>query len=167
MILIIYEVWYYWVSQVALVAKNRPANVRDMRLIPGSGRSPGGGHRTHSNILAWRIPWTEEPGRLQSMGSQRVGHNWSNLACTHDILKMILIIINLLIKYVSSKPTKTEIQPSHYSQKKNNAFSDSFQKFLHLHYLKALYFVEGSLGKINRKLIFFFFLKAAVLGIDC
>ena len=30
---------------------------------------------THSNILAWRIPWTEEPGRLQSMGSQRVGHD--------------------------------------------------------------------------------------------
>ena len=30
---------------------------------------------THSGILAWEIPWTEEPGRLQSMGSQRVGHN--------------------------------------------------------------------------------------------
>jgi len=30
---------------------------------------------THSSILAWRIPWTEEPGRLQPMGSQRVGHN--------------------------------------------------------------------------------------------
>ena len=33
------------------------------------------GMGTHSNILAWRIPWTEEPSRLQSMGSQRVGHN--------------------------------------------------------------------------------------------
>ena len=32
---------------------------------------------THSSILAWRIPWREEPGRLQSMGSQRVGHNWA------------------------------------------------------------------------------------------
>ena len=31
---------------------------------------------THSNILAWRIPWTEEPGRLKFMGLQRVGHNW-------------------------------------------------------------------------------------------
>ena len=31
---------------------------------------------THSSILAWKIPWMEEPGRLQSMGSQRVGHNW-------------------------------------------------------------------------------------------
>ena len=32
---------------------------------------------THSSILAWRIPWTEEPGGLQSMGSQRVGHDWT------------------------------------------------------------------------------------------
>ena len=35
---------------------------------------------THSSILAWRVPWTEEPGGLQSMGSQRVGHDCSNLA---------------------------------------------------------------------------------------
>ena len=31
---------------------------------------------THSSILSWKTPWTEEPGRLQSMGLQRVGHNW-------------------------------------------------------------------------------------------
>ena len=37
---------------------------------------------THSSILAWRIPWTEEPGGLQSIGSHRVGHNWSNVAHT-------------------------------------------------------------------------------------
>ena len=36
---------------------------------------------THSSILAWRIPWMGEPGGLLSMGSHRVGHNWSNLAC--------------------------------------------------------------------------------------
>ena len=42
------------------------------------------GMATHSSILGWRIPWTEEPGRLQSMGSQRVGHEWSDWAhaCT-------------------------------------------------------------------------------------
>ena len=66
---------------VALVVKNPPANVEDVRdagLIPESGRSPGEGHETHSSILAWRIPWTEEPGRLQSIGSvgsQRVRHD--------------------------------------------------------------------------------------------
>ena len=46
-----------------------------MDSIPGSGRSPGGGMATHSSILAWRSPWTEKPGGLQSMGSQRVGHD--------------------------------------------------------------------------------------------
>ena len=34
---------------------------------------------THSSTLAWKIPWTEEPGRLQSMGSQRVGYDWATL----------------------------------------------------------------------------------------
>ena len=38
---------------------------------------------THSSILAWRIPWTEEPGPLWPMGLQRVGDNWSELACVH------------------------------------------------------------------------------------
>ena len=38
------------------------------------------GMAIQSSVLAWRIPWTEEPGRLQSMGSQRVRHNWSDLA---------------------------------------------------------------------------------------
>ena len=37
---------------------------------------------THSSILAWRTPWTEEPGGLQSMGSHRVGHDLSGLGCT-------------------------------------------------------------------------------------
>ena len=41
------------------------------------------GMRIHSNILAWKIPWTEKPGGLQSIGSQRVGHNWSDYADTH------------------------------------------------------------------------------------
>ena len=63
---------------MVLVVKNLPANpgdIREMGLIPGLGRSPEEGMATHSNILAWRIPWTEEPGRLQSTGSQRVRHD--------------------------------------------------------------------------------------------
>ena len=38
---------------------------------------------TYSSILAWRIPWSEEPGGLRSMGSQKAGQDWSELACTH------------------------------------------------------------------------------------
>ena len=44
------------------------------------------GMATHSSILAWSIPWTEEPGGLQSMGLQRVWHNWSDLALTHGCM---------------------------------------------------------------------------------
>ena len=47
----------------------------DSGSIPGLRISPGGGMAAYSSILAWRIPWTEDPGRLQSMGAQRVGHN--------------------------------------------------------------------------------------------
>ena len=66
------------VSQVALVVKYPSASAGDVggaSSILASGRSFGGGHGTHSSILASRIPWTEEPGGLQSMGSQRVGHD--------------------------------------------------------------------------------------------
>ena len=109
---------HQWVSQVALVVKNLPANAGDTRdagLISGLRRSPGEGNdnllqyswvslvvqmiknppamqeiwvpslgqedsleegmASHSSILAWRIPWTEEPGGLQSVGSQ----SWTRL----------------------------------------------------------------------------------------
>ena len=52
--------------------KNPPANAGDEGSNSGSGRSPGGGHATHSSVLAWEIPGTEEPGGLQTRGLQRV-----------------------------------------------------------------------------------------------
>ena len=56
------------------MVKNSPANARDIRdvdLIPGWGSCSGGGHATHSSTLAWRIPWAEESGGLQPIGSQK------------------------------------------------------------------------------------------------
>ena len=50
-------------------------HARDLGSIPGSERSSGEGNGNHSSILAWKIPWTEEPGGLHSMGSQRVRHD--------------------------------------------------------------------------------------------
>ena len=60
------------------VVKNLPASAGDAGdagLIPGLGRSPGEGNGNPPQYLAWRIPWTEEPGGLQSMRSQGVGHD--------------------------------------------------------------------------------------------
>jgi len=57
------------------VVKNPPANAEDAGSIPGSGRSPGKEMATHSSSLAWEIPWTEGPGGLQYLRSQRVRHN--------------------------------------------------------------------------------------------
>ena len=106
-----------WASLVVQMVKNSPASAGDPGSIPGSGRSPGGGHgeplqyswaplvpqilnnppamletwvqslgwedlleegmATHSSLLAWRIPWTEEPGGLQSIGLQK---SWTRLS---------------------------------------------------------------------------------------
>ena len=49
---------------------------------------------TYSTTLAWRIPWTEEHGGLWSIGSQRVGHDWSNLACRPIIFCTLIISFN-------------------------------------------------------------------------
>ena len=60
--------------------KNLPA-MQETRVWPLGQEDPlKKGMATHSSILDWRIPWTEEPRGLQSMGSQRVGHDWSNSA---------------------------------------------------------------------------------------
>ena len=58
-----------------LDGKASACNLGDLGAIPGLGRSPGEEMAIHSSTLAWKIPWTEEPGGLQSVGSQRVGHD--------------------------------------------------------------------------------------------
>ena len=72
------------------MVKNPPTNAADVRNM-GSAllwEDPlEEGMATHFSILAWRIPWIEETGELQSMGSQRVGHNLSNLAHTQGNCK--------------------------------------------------------------------------------
>ena len=69
------------------VVKNLPnsaGDVRDTGLSLGREDPPEMGMATHSSILAWRIPWTEEPGGLQSIGLQRVRHNCSDIGHIHS-----------------------------------------------------------------------------------
>ena len=55
--------------------KESACTARDLDSISGLGRSLEKEMVTHSSVLAWRIPWTEKSGRLQSMGKQRIGHD--------------------------------------------------------------------------------------------
>ena len=77
--------------------------------VPSLGREDPleEGMATYSNILDWRIPWTEEIGGLQSIESQRVGHNWRYLACTHtdkwDLIKLFV---------QQKKPSTKQRQPT-------------------------------------------------------
>ena len=83
--------WLYimpWevVASVVQMVKNLPA-MQETRVWSLGREDPlEKGMAIHSSILAWRIPWTEELGRLQFMGSQRVGHNWATNTTTATIL---------------------------------------------------------------------------------
>ena len=96
-------------SQRVRVMKKLPAKTgdgRDSGLIPGLGRSPGRGHVVYSSILVWGTPWTEEPGGLQSMGSQRVERDWSDLAISTRT-ESVLIIIVIRIRFKRSSSSKS------------------------------------------------------------
>ena len=67
----------YWVAPVAQTVKNTPAWWETWVQSLGWEYPIEEGMATHSSILTWRIPWTEEPGEIQSMGLQRVGHDWA------------------------------------------------------------------------------------------
>ena len=71
------QILYINASLVAQMLKSLPAMLEAWVQSLGQEDPLEKGMATHSNILAWKIPWIEEPGRLQPMGSQRVGHNWA------------------------------------------------------------------------------------------
>ena len=79
------DLYFQWGFQVVLVVKNLLANAgnsREVRWIPGMGRSPGEANDNPPSVLAREIPWPEESGGLQSLGLQRIGHD-SVCMCAH------------------------------------------------------------------------------------
>ena len=73
-----YPLWYFGASLAAQTGENLPA-IQETWVWSLDWDDPlEKAKATHSSILAWGIPWTEEPGRLQSMGWQRVRHNWAS-----------------------------------------------------------------------------------------
>ena len=87
-----------------LVVKNLSANVgylRDASSILELGKYLEESMKIHYSILAWRVPWTEEPGGLQFIGLQRFRHDWSDLVLTHIIpmwSRNWLTILRVLLK---------------------------------------------------------------------
>ena len=81
--------------------KKLPAlqKMQDMGLTPGSGRSFGGGRATHLSIRAWRIPWTEEPGRLQSVGHTELDTlKWLSMSAMAGLgFLEVLVVKNLSV----------------------------------------------------------------------
>ena len=71
--------------------KESACNEGDLGSIPGLGKSLEKERATHPSILAWRIPWTEKPGRLQSLGLQRVRYDWETFTHTHFLWNIHLI----------------------------------------------------------------------------
>ena len=96
-----------WLTQASLVAqmiKNLPA-VWETQVQSLCWENPlGKGMATHTSILAWTVPWTEEPGRLQSMGLQKVGLDWNDWQPTVGIYACKLISLKLLIFGVIHTP---------------------------------------------------------------
>ena len=98
-----------WASPVVLEVKNPAANggdIRDSGLILGSGRSLGGvlAWRIHSSILAWRIPWTEEPG-----GLPRVAKSQTQLS-THTCELSRSVAHGILVPQPGIEPTSPELE---------------------------------------------------------
>ena len=88
-------------SLVAHTVKNLPAMQETQVLSLGWEDILKKGMATHFSILAWRIPWTEEPGRLQSMGSQRVRHDWATNTFTLPHYAWLLFLSSSLCRNVS------------------------------------------------------------------
>ena len=87
-----------WASLVALMVKNLPTIPKTWVRSLDQEDPLEKRMATHSSILAWRIPWTEEPSGLESMGSQRVGHDWATNITT-TCWKFYFRKVNLMVVY--------------------------------------------------------------------
>ena len=75
--------------------KNLPADVGDVDLILGQNDPLEEEMAIHSCVLAWRVPWIGEPGGLQSVGSQRVGHDLATTQTPVAVLRLLVVVPSL------------------------------------------------------------------------
>ena len=100
--------------------KESACSVGDLGSIPGLRRPLEEVTATHSSILAWRIPWTEEPGGLQSMGLQRVGYDWVTKHSTATLYMFPVYNIKYILTawnyYMTSRNTQSWNRPKNVCQ---------------------------------------------------
>ena len=97
----IYLTIYLRTSLVARTVKNPPAMQETQVQSLGWEDPLENGMTSHSSILAWRIPWTEEPGKLQSMGLQRVRHDWATNTFTLTLNNYYFIVEWMSVSHLS------------------------------------------------------------------
>ena len=119
------------------------------RNSEGSGKYPGVGNSHRSSILAWKIPWKEEPGHLQAVGSQRVKHDW---ACTHRHRHLCLCLQSL--EWEPNKALRIicgfcyfwkKIQINHFKLK----YISYTQKFSFEHYILVIAYLYSCVAIIT------------------
>ena len=136
-----------WASHGAQWVKNLPAvlEIQETRVRSLCWEDPSEeGMVTHSSILAWGIPRTEEPGEPQSVGSQRMGHDWSDLALMHATIswawlyvKCISCIIYSSEKYCKQSPFYRSLCPWMWASWGQQRFG-SFLKHMSWHLAEGL-----------------------------
>ena len=98
---------YSWGNTGSWDSKQSACNAGDLASIPGLGRSPGEGNGTHSSMLAWKIPWTEGPGGIQSMELQ--SHKTERLTHVYWKTQSTLIFFKWMPKKVQLEPLLTSL----------------------------------------------------------
>ena len=87
---------------VVLMVKNPSVNAGDIGSIMAREHLLEEALASHSSILAWKSPWIEKPDELQSIGLHKVGHNWSDLACTNALWHKGMMKYLILVSKMSS-----------------------------------------------------------------
>ena len=114
-------------------------SVGNLGLIPESGRSLEKEMATHSSILAWEIPWTEEPGGLQSMGPQRVIHDWGTSLHLNVPIRKSEVFLSFMVRL---NPNILNIIV---------VFINTYHDFIHLLYFTWFYFIYQTIKSVRAK----------------
>ena len=115
-----------------LSGKETACSAGDTGSIPGWEDPPEEGTATLSYVFAWRIPWTEEPGGLQSIRVQRAGHDQSHRACMH-----IKQICNKDLLYSTRNYTQYFVITSK-GKESEKAYTYIYMLYIHTHITKSL-----------------------------